>query len=1229
MGKTWITFFLIFLFIRVVGQNCPVPDAGPDITICEPGQSARIMGSISGSYDRYYWEPVSGLVPPNSLTPTARPIQTTTYRLVVEAKSNTNLIVNGDFAGGNSGFTSDYDYFPPGTPFTGWGQYSVHNQPSAFNGGFSNCSDITGEGMMFIADAGLSPGLEFWCQTVDVDPNTEYEFSFWGTSIYPVSPSIFQVNFNGVPGGGPFANAATPCNWQKYTTRWNSGGNTSVTICLEDLNIELGGNDFAIDDIQLLKICKEYDEVTIEVVEIIADGGGPYELTCADPIIQLDGGLSSQGPGYSYEWTTLDGRILGGSNTLYPTIDRTGTYILTVYGPGGCEKRVAVDVFGNTEEPLVRPQAADSIGCGTDSVSLGISIFPTNQIYIYEWTGPGGFMSNAERPWVFQPGTYYVTVTDIYGCSNTDSVTVPPAPGVPPLRAFYTDTLNCERDSVILKVEPLVNGQLYEWRGPNAFRSDEPEPVVRDTGWYYVITGNDPGCQALDSILVVADLTTSPPAIAGDTLNCLKDTVQVSAFWNGGWAAENWEWRLPNGEILKDTVLQTPLFGFHYLYSEFENGCGRLDSIFIEKDSTLPSFTLVPDTITCQRPLAILSGSFPADALGVSWSGPGNFSSMRSSDTVSLHGTYFALVTGANGCQSLDSVMIERDAEVPTIQLFPDTLNCLKDSALLRWSSQDTGLIFSWTGPMGFQNDQPINYVSEPGTYYLVLRNLKNCEIRDSVEISEDRGLPSFDLATDSINCDHPEAQIQVIPSPGNISIEWFGANGSLGTDNILLISEGGQYRVEVTGENGCSRDSIFQIMEDSSPPELSLQGDTITCEKNEIWARGTSPDPDLEFSWTGGNIIRSNGDSALIGSPGTYTLEVRGKNGCTTTRSITIQADTARPTVFISGDTLLFCKRNSLTLQASGNATGLELVWRDESGNQIGQTDSLVVSSPGSYHLEVRDPSNGCESMTRQVVEQALPPESLVVNIFAPDCFERQGYLEITSINGGSGPYSIDVDGGIFLLNEVRPLSPGSYLISVTDALGCSLDSLVEVPGRTDPVINLTSRITVINGERVLLSPTINIDSGALSMIRWEPSGKVSCPDCLTTFAVPDVSESYVLTIRDSAGCETSAQVYIEVRGSKIFIPNAFTPHNKDGVNDFFIPQGGPGTMIESMEIFDRWGNRIWVRSGINMAVPNEGWDGTSGTRIALPGTYVYRIVFQLADGSRSVQTGDVTVID
>ncbi len=87
-----------------------------------------------------------------------------------------------------------------------------------------------------------------WSQTVDVTPNTYYDFSIYVASWSSTSPGQlnFVINDSSI---GTFTASTTTGVWENFTVTWYSGSNTTATIQIFDLNTAPIGNDFALDDI--------------------------------------------------------------------------------------------------------------------------------------------------------------------------------------------------------------------------------------------------------------------------------------------------------------------------------------------------------------------------------------------------------------------------------------------------------------------------------------------------------------------------------------------------------------------------------------------------------------------------------------------------------------------------------------------------------------------------------------------------------------------------------------------------------------------------------------------------------------------------------------------------------------------------------------------------------------------------------------------------------------------
>ena len=192
------------------------------------------------------------------------------------SQASANLVINGDFEAGNTGFTSDYTYIAPGTlspvgapdnpggsAYTLWdeGTYSVGTDPNSLHASWASFGDhTTGTGNMLIVNGAASP-VSVWQGTLNspLVVGQTYEFSAWVANLYPppvgsetipTAPAQLQFSIGGNQIGTSFTAPGVGV-WSEFTATFVAG---SEPIGVLDLNTVPSGNDFALDDISLVAV---------------------------------------------------------------------------------------------------------------------------------------------------------------------------------------------------------------------------------------------------------------------------------------------------------------------------------------------------------------------------------------------------------------------------------------------------------------------------------------------------------------------------------------------------------------------------------------------------------------------------------------------------------------------------------------------------------------------------------------------------------------------------------------------------------------------------------------------------------------------------------------------------------------------------------------------------------------------------------------------------------------
>ncbi|MCS6990387.1 MAG: gliding motility-associated C-terminal domain-containing protein [Chitinophagales bacterium] len=393
-----------------------------------------------------------------------------------------NLVVNGDFENGNTGFSSAYTYCNASQCLTATGAYTVGSDPAFYNNVWVGADHTTGSGKFFMANGSTSAGQAVWCQTVPVDPNSYYQISYYLCSLQPQAPASLQLQVNGVNYFSAFAAPATTHTWKQFSQVMQTGMQTSFTICLINTKTQVDGNDFGLDDISVRKC--ECD---------LSISAGPDRSICYGDTVTLDGSGSIAyfwSPNYNIDCTTCE------DPKVWPLT--TTTYYATVSGPGGCE---AIDSVVVTVFPPIDLQARpDTTICPGD-----VQLWAQGAIS-YQWE-PAALLNDATiaNPiaTVTETTTFYVYGTDIHGCVHVDSVRIEVEGQLQGIVAG-PDTSVCVGRELTLFAQ---GADYYEWRPAEGLScSDCATPLVQNplTDVTYVAYGyNDLGCLVgLDSVTI-------------------------------------------------------------------------------------------------------------------------------------------------------------------------------------------------------------------------------------------------------------------------------------------------------------------------------------------------------------------------------------------------------------------------------------------------------------------------------------------------------------------------------------------------------------------------------------------------------------------------------------------------------------------------------------------------------------------------------------------------------
>ncbi len=1095
---------ILFLFIFSVFSNllhgqCNLTlSAGDDVYLC-PDESGQLNGSISGDYDFYEWTPENGLSDPTILDPEVD--QPGIYTLRAEYNTMNNIIVNGDFSQGVSSFTSDYTHataangacISPWGPLGCEGTFDVLTNPQIGHTSFAACSDQSGDGNMLVVNGAGMPNQRVWCQNVTVNPGSDYIFSAWVTSVVAASPAILQFRINGTLLGNTFSPTGAVCNWSEHTADWSAGGTSAAQICLINQNTTLGGNDFAVDNIQFTEICVEEDEVEVFAVELEFIPTQVEPINCTRTSVELEvTNVAGTGPNYFGQWTDPNGFDIG---PAYPpnysiNVSEPGFYTFTYTffnGDTECTKFEIVEVPDERVEIDAEAEVEGFLGCGGGTAlarAIGSSF---DGPYDFHWyTDNGNILSDPSfsEIEVDEIGIYNLVVFDPNsGCADTTSVEVFSDNEIPNAIIDFPEILNCQNPIVTLDAfgSNLPGGTFITWSttdGHFVDGTDDLEPRVDSAGNYILILTNpDNGC--MDTAEVMVESNFNYPLIDlgnSDTLTCHIESFFINA--GPSQTGVQYSWTTPQGTITDTTGVNATQEGLYVLEAyDPQSECISIDSVEIYSNQNYPSGNVLnPDQLDCNTDSIEISveNIISSGSTSVEWLN-GNGIDLSSGDSsVFIHspGWYFLNITDlTSDCTFRDSILVEIDTISPDFNI--------GDSLLFTCS--DTSVSLSGTA-LGVGNYYPIWYdnagnviednawntqVRSSGTYVLEVINQDNgCISSLEQVVYPDQNLPSLVLSpVDTLNCSRNFVDIISTGSAsgnGNILYEWEDASGNIISDSsVISVNQPGNYTVTILDEsNDCSVSQSVSVQIDTISPLASFaELDTLNCQDTTAIITVDMFDPSLNYNWsTSEGIIDSffnNGASIISSSEGTYLLNVVDpENGCQNQYSVELTGNYDYPLVDFSEPPTLTCDQDTAVISALiSNSSNTSILWSGPSSGIIGSNDNsiVLVNAAGFYAIEVMNEDNGCMVMDSvQVLENR---DTIPYDIDYPEEINCNNEESVMSLNFSTSlNYEVtwsNSDGTVIASNsdQLSANAGGTYSYSVLNlANGCLSDGIIEV---------------------------------------------------------------------------------------------------------------------------------------------------------------------------------------
>lgn len=1099
-------------------------------------------------------------------------------------------------------------------------------------------------------------------RSIYVRPNPTVDFN--APNVISCS-APFTVNFQDLSPGAVswqwnFGDGGTSTQ-QNPSHQYNTEGQFNVTLTIVDNK----GCTNTITKSSFVRIVKP----TVRVSNAPAGGCVGFTYNPVAVVNSIDGIAS-------YFWDFGDGNTSTSPSpsNVYAAVGNY-TLKLVVVTNGGCRDSV---VYTNGIRVGTSPNTGFTASpldvCPLDVVNFTVD--PATIAQEWQWNFGDGGTSAVQNPSHNYSDTGYFSVTlnaVNNGCEQ--SVTRNLYIHVKPPIADFTTNVNCNNKRLVIfnntsKTDAAYGPITYAWNfgdGSPIDNTINPTHTYATLATYTVtLTVTNGTCSHTFSRNIALNNDIADFTINKDTV-CRNETFTVTAINSLPANIASYEWSFdgsPYTSLGATTQGYFTINGVHSISLAIRdvNGCTdtltKTNALFVR--GPVPAFNAT--TLGACRNSPVLFNDLTPPSNLVRWEfdfGDGatqTYTAPPFSHSYADTGTYTVTmkVTDINNCSATAIAATPVIITKPVVNFGADRpLVCPGANVQFRDSSSGKGLTYLWSfgdGTTSTLKDPLHSYAGSDSVYTVKLVVTDSVGCSDSLVkvnfITARVPKPLFDIRDTSSICPPLETKF-VFRGRDYESYYWdFGDGNTLSPtrDSIsYFYNNYGNFtpKLYVIGFGGCIDSASAQVNVYNPVSATTFNYNPLNaCNSLTVDFNITTP-PSTRFTfYSGDGFIDSSQNKVFqyfYKSFGYYypSLYLTDSSKCLVSIGGSNRISIIGAEPLFGVDRKAFCDTGTVYFAnfTIGNDPIVSSVWDFGDGNTSSVTEpSHTYSVPGTYFPSLTvTTQQGCSKTLSDTVRVYGTPNP-IITADTVVCINEQLLLNGSLVLADTAiTYNWSFGNGS-TSNVQNPNtrygSAGNYTITLeaVNKLGCKDTTSHRVMVPQNPVITFSGNPVIPVGTGINIPVTY---SPNVTTYAWTPTQWLSCTNCPVPFAQPKSTTKYNVNVTDIYGCTSNNDITIVVvcNDRNFFIPNTFSPNN-DGNNDVFYPRGNGVARVQSMRIFNRWGELVFERKNFAANDPALGWDGTFRGRKADSDAYVYIIELICENSVIVPHRGNVTLI-
>ncbi len=660
-----------------------------------------------------------------------------------------------------------------------------------------NHTDISDlQGRYLVINVGTpSPGQVIYTKTInDIIPNQDLRVSLWIINLLRagqggLDPDLtIEIREMGTGtvvqsiNTGDIAKNTGRDNWIPFTADLNPGNNTQLEFVIRTIKVGNGGNDLAIDDIQVFQV-PEVCELSVDTTVII-EGNREFEASyiastnascngAADGTITFE--VSNFDPAQGFEYSIDGGAYITSTNASVTTAESLGAGSHTIDIRRVDDTSCTVQLIRTITEPTaIQATASVTTQFTCDTSGATITASATGGVPGYEYRledDLGNVISPYQVGTTFTnitQGNYIVRAKDSSDCEDTiDAAIIITEPSALSFVADPTACYSGDNDGSITVTVTGGNGGLMFSLDGGTYVA--PNPTTSNTytfdnlgaGSYMVDVRDQFGCTAGSQTINITPSLALTAAASPITACATSTDVTITASGGDG----NFVYAIvADGAVPTSFAATNPISvsaaGNYDVYVRDHNGntdyCeAKYDLTIVKNDPLALAITNSPILCSGEAQASItigVSGGMAPYSYSLN-----NGTTYQTSNTFvnRAAGTYQVRVRDANNCIVAQTYIITEPYSLSASAGVTELVECNPtDGAEVRITNAQGG-----TAPYTYSFDGGNTYVSSPinnllaGTHTLFIKDANNCTFPIQVTVDPQPTPPSVSTAID-YECD-------------------------------------------------------------------------------------------------------------------------------------------------------------------------------------------------------------------------------------------------------------------------------------------------------------------------------------------------------------------------------------------------------------------------------------------------------------------------------------------